>query len=527
MAISPRIELRTSQALVMTPQLQQAIRLLQMNNIELTSYIEGELEQNPLLERESPNDDSQDSPEERASSEDSPDAWENPAEALAPDAAGPDAPPDQPDLVTLAESDSGSAHQDAAPEADHQNTFDTDEPFGSGGEDGTGSDLVWQESVPGGGEMFGDMPEQAPVANEETLRAHLLMQLSVEISDPVDRHIGTHLIGSLDDAGYFAGETGSMALALGCPEARIEKVLEQLKQFDPAGVFADSLAECLALQLREKNRFDPAMEILIDNLELLGAHRFDELRALCSVDKEDFLEMVQEIKALNPKPASQFDHTIAETMIPDVMMRQNKSGEWLIELNSDALPRVLVNSQYYAIIRKKTHDKAEKEYITEQFNTANWLVKSLHQRAQTILKVATELVDQQAGFFQHGVEYLKPMTLRDVALAIEMHESTVSRVTSNKYIATPRGIFELKYFFTSALAYSEGEAKSSETVRFRIRDMIDDEPPDQILSDDAICDMLRADGIEIARRTVAKYRDAMHIPSSVRRRREKVSVLSN
>jgi RNA polymerase sigma-54 factor len=299
-----------------------------------------------------------------------------------------------------------------------------------------------------------------------------------------------------------------------------------VQDFDPPGVFARDLRECLGLQLRDRNRLDPAMQALLDNLPLLAARNAPALIRLCGVDAEDLAEMVAEIKALDPRPGHAFDPPLAQPVIPDIMMRADPQDGWIVELNADTLPRVLVNNRYYARISQAARSKAEREYLTDRLQAANWLVKSLHQRATTILKVASEIVEQQDGFFRHGVQALRPLILRDIADAIGMHESTVSRVTTNKYIATPRGLFELKYFFTSSIAASRGgEAHSAEAVRFRIRGLIDREPSGDTLSDEKLVELLQKDGVDIARRTVAKYREAMRIPSSVQRRREKMLVL--
>ena len=285
---------------------------------------------------------------------------------------------------------------------------------------------------------------------------------------------------------------------------------------------ARSLAECLANQLRDRNRFDPAMAALLDNLDLLAKRDLAGLKRLCGVDQEELTEMIVEIRALDPKPGESFLPAGDDAVRPDVLMRARPDGTWQIELNTDNLPRVLVNNAYLAQVSRRGASKEDRSYINQCQQSANWLVKALHQRATTILKVSTEIVRQQEGFFLYGVRYLKPLVLRDIAEAIEMHESTVSRVTSNKFIATPRGMFELKYFFTAAIASAEGEgAISAEAVRTLIKALIDAESPKKILSDDKLVEMLQGEGIDIARRTVAKYREAMRIPSSVQRRREK------
>jgi RNA polymerase sigma-54 factor len=313
-----------------------------------------------------------------------------------------------------------------------------------------------------------------------------------------------------------------MADKLGAPVAEVEKVLAELQTFDPPGVCARDLAECLAIQLRERDRLDPAMKTLTANLDLLAKRDFAQLRKLCNVDEEDFTDMVAELRRLNPKPGLVFGGGVVQPIVPDVFVRPAADGSWNVELNSDTLPRVLVNQVYYSRVSKGPISEKEKEFLTECMQTATWLTRSLDQRARTILKVATEIVRQQDAFLVQGVQHLRPLNLRIVADAIQMHESTVSRVTANKYMATPRGIYELKYFFSSSIASSEGgEAHSSEAVRDRIKRLIDEESADDILSDDTIVTKLKDQGIDIARRTVAKYREALRIPSSVQRRREK------
>jgi RNA polymerase sigma-54 factor len=361
------------------------------------------------------------------------------------------------------------------------------------------------------------------VSQRPSLRDHLNAQLSIDVVNPVDRLIGLHLIDMLDEAGYFIGDIEALANVLDCEVSRVEATLIKLQAFDPPGIFARSLSECLGLQLAEKNHLDPCMQKFLYNLDMVAKRNFSELAKVCETDIEDVLDMIEEIKTLDPKPALAFDHLITQPITPDVLMRSASGGGWIIELNTETLPKVLVNNHYYVQVSGQAQSKSEKNYISEQYNSANWLVKSLHQRATTILKVAQELVVQQNLFFTKGVEFLKPLVLRDIADAIEMHESTVSRVTSNKYIATPRGIYELKYFFTSAIAATGGGVHSAESVRHRIKVLIDEEEPKRILSDDKIVKILKEEGIEIARRTVAKYRESLKISSSVQRRRLKSS----
>jgi len=499
MALSPRLDLRQTQSLVMTPQLQQAIKLLQFSTIELSAFIEQELERNPLLEREEA-----DGP------------FDVTTEPVV-DAADPpllDSLPLEPPLVDEIPAAGGAGE---AMDVDVDNLFTNDSAVDAVGLDGQGS---WGS---GGRSDFEEDESSLDhlAAGEIGLYEHLVSQINVDLTDPGDRIIALHLIEMLDEAGYLIGDLGELATRLGCPLSRVERVLTRVQGFDPAGLFARSLRECLALQLVERNRLDPAMVALLDHLEWLGRRDLPGLMRVCGVDSEDLADMIAEIKALDPKPALRFDRTMSPVVIPDVLMRRAQDGGWLIELNPETLPRVLVNTRYYATISGSTRNKDDKSYLTERFQSANWLVKSLHQRATTILKVATELVHQQEGFFRHGISALRPLVLRDIAGAIAMHESTVSRVTSNKYIATPRGIYEMKYFFTQAINSADGgDAHSAESVRHRIKVLIDAEGRD-VLSDERIVEILKAESIDIARRTVAKYREAMNIASSVQRRREK------
>jgi RNA polymerase sigma-54 factor len=334
--------------------------------------------------------------------------------------------------------------------------------------------------------------------------------------------IGLALVEQLDEAGYIGGELSVIADRLGCTPSRVEATLCRLQQFDPPGIFARSLSECLALQLKDRNRLDPAMQKLLQHLDLLAQGERDRLMRLCGVDAADLSDMVAEIRALNPKPAEPFSSAPVMAVVPDILVRRTADGGWFVELNPDALPRVLVNESYVAKVRRSAADKAAKEFINNQVTAANWLVRALQQRATTVLKVAAEIVRQQDGFFRRGVQHLKPLTRREVAESISMHESTVSRVTTNKYIATPRGLYELRYFFGSAIADAEGGAgHSAEAVRTRIKALIEAESPTAVLSDDRIADMLRSEGMDIARRTVAKYRESLRISSSSQRRRAK------
>jgi len=502
MALAPRLDLRQAQSLVMTPQLQQAIKLLQLSNLELTAYVESELERNPLLER---------------------DEGTEVAAPPEPDVVAPR------DTAEFAASDNLPASGEAPLDYDGYRA----ETSGSTADDGTDLGLVeagmsaWEGGGGGAGGGRGDFDDDDRSLDErfgevQSLRDHLVAQAQIDISDAGDRLIALTLIDLLDDAGYLTADLDEVAAQLGTNRARVERVLVQLQRLDPPGVCARSLKECLALQLADRNRLDPAMQALLDHLPMLAARDMAGLLKVCGIDHEDLTDMIREIRALDPKPGLIFAGGTAEPVTPDILMRPLPDGSYFIELNPDTLPRVLINSRYYARVRKSALGRDAKDYLSEQLQSANWLVKALHQRATTVIKVASEIVRQQEAFFDKGVQHLRPLILRDIAEAIGMHESTVSRVTTNKFMTTPRGLFELKYFFTSAIQSSEGgAAHSAEAVRYMIKRLIDAEAPTDILSDDKIVEILLKDGIDIARRTVAKYRESMKISSSVQRRREK------
>jgi RNA polymerase sigma-54 factor len=487
MVLTPKLELRQGQQLVMTPQLQQAIRLLQLSNLELGVFVENELERNPLLERD---------------------------EALREGAQG-----DDKQRQKSAAGDEGKAG--ARNESPSRGRGDGAGLNGEMGDRGGWASL--RPSTRNGDGSSDDPNLEEFVAASRSLADHLTEQLHLMVPDPAERLIGAHLIHMVDESGYLLGSLDDAAARLGAPHLLVANVLTTLQGFDPPGVFARDLAECLALQLKDANRYDPQIARLLDNLALLGSHNLGALRRAVGVDNDELVEMVAEIKTLNPKPGLKFGSIQIQPILPDVLVRPSPDGSWLVELNSETLPRVLVNRSYYANVAKTARSERDKGYLLDCLQSANWLVKSLDQRARTILRVAEEIVRQQDGFLEHGVEHLKPLNLRTVADAINMHESTVSRVTSNKYMSTPRGIFELKYFFTSAIsaANGTGESHSSESVRYRIRQLIEAETPQSVLSDDKLVEYLKRDGIDIARRTVAKYREALRIPSSVQRRRAK------
>ncbi len=524
MALSQRLEFRQSQSLVMTPQLMQAIKLLQLSNLDLAQFVEEELERNPLLERGSEANEppvaGEPVPEPADYGEDTGSAE---VEFSGADNAGDGFEPMPEDWMSGSLGSRTEIEQTLDTGLD--NVF-TEEPAEAAARNAQDAAPTAYTEWGGGASSDEDYNLEAFVAAETTLSDHLAEQLAVAFAAPAQRMIGKYLIDLVDDAGYLPADLGGAAERLGITPSEVENVLAVMQKFDPPGVFARSLSECLAIQLRELDRFDPAMQALVEHLDLLAKRDFAGLRKLCGVDDDDILDMIAEIRRLDPKPGLRFGTTRAQTVVPDVYVRPGPDGGWHVELNSDTLPRVLVNQVYYSQLSKTIRKSEEKSYFSDCLQNATWLVRALDQRARTILKVATEIVRQQDGFFTHGVAHLRPLNLKAVADAIQMHESTVSRVTANKYMATNRGTFELKYFFTASIASADGgEAHSAEAVRHHIKRLIDAEDPSAILSDDTIVERLREAGIEIARRTVAKYREAMRIPSSVQRRRDKHSTL--
>jgi len=478
MGLGPSLSIRQSQQLVLTPQLRQAIQLLQLSNLELDAFLAEELSKNPLLESRS----------------DEPD--EQPAGDFASDEGDSDEAPEDPgadDLIMGQADDDRPLDVDWTSEALETDSY---------------SDVV----TSGGGEEAFDFDriEYAP----GSLAEHLLDQLHGQAGDAGD--LARIIAETLDDTGYLTVDLEQIAELSGAPLPLVKEALALVQGLDPAGVGARSLAECLALQAKAADRYDPAMARLIDNLDLLSKGRMNDLKRICGVDDEDLADMIRELRAYDPKPGCQFSAQAAQDVTPDVFVRQTRAG-FAVELNQATLPRLLVNRRYYQELKSGPQDKASRAWLSECLQNASWLVKALDQRARTIVKVVSEIVKRQQGFFERGVSAMKPMTLREVAEAIGMHESTVSRVTSNKYLLCDRGLYELKYFFGSGVASAEGEGAAAEAVKAAIREIIDNEA--DVLSDDAIAALLKQRGFDCARRTVVKYREAMGIGSSIQRRR--------
>lgn len=516
MAIGPRLEFRQAQSLVMTPQLQQAIKLLQLTSVDLNAYVDQELEKNPLLDRE--RDDGLG--DTGALSGDDVQTRDAPGSEIESADAGTDQTSN--DTADALVNDTAVAERAADTDADYENVWDGDRSLDSSGLGGTSP---WGNG--GGGFDSDGASWEETTADTPTLREHLEGQFTLECRDPVDRIIGLRLIDLVDRDGYIRAELEELAIELGADLKDLERVLTTLQTLEPVGICARNLAECFSLQLIDRKRYDPAMQAMVENLQVLADRDFARLREICGVDGEDLTDMISEIKLLDPKPGSSFEAPPVEVVAPDVLMRRGQDGDWVVELNAETMPKVLVDSGFCESLRAKARGKDDREFLTENLASASWLVKALQQRAQTILKASAEIVRRQDAFFRVGVVGLRPMTLKDVAETIEMHESTISRVVNGKYMATPRGVVELKSFFTAAIpGVGDGDTISAEAVRYKIRIMIDSELSDAILSDDQIVTILKSDGINIARRTVAKYRDSLHIPSSVQRRRQKLALAS-
>lgn len=506
MAVAPRLDLRQTQSLVMTPQLQQAIRLLALSNLEIEAYVAEEIEKNPLLEVAK-----EDGPARHADNGGGPED---------DDRMQPSGESSSLDMMN----DGGDGASSDLLDADYtQEKFHHDCVSDMPVQSPASAPVTDMIAGPG---LGGDWGEDGPdfdsfAAPEDSLAEHIEAQLGMTLSGRA-LFIARALVDMIEPTGYLMIDLSETARHLGIAREEVVRAVEAIQACDPVGVGARDLAECLALQAREADRYDPAMATLIGNLDLLARGDFKKLKRLCRVDDEDLRDMIAELRAYDPKPGLAFDRSAATAVIPDIYVTRKGEG-WSIELNGASLPRVLINRAYHAeLSAASVGSKTSKSWLGECLASANWLVKALDQRQRTIVRVATEIVRRQEDFFQHGVSRLKPLTLREVAEAIEMHESTVSRVTSNKYLYCDRGLFELKYFFSSGIQSSDGNGSiSAEAVKAALKKLIEDENPAKILSDAKLVDLLNAQGFDLARRTVVKYREAMGIGSSVQRRRQK------
>ena len=480
MALGPRLDLRQTQSLVMTPQLQQAIKLLALSNLEIESFVSEALESNPLLEigelKHEKGDDTAEAP--------------------------------------------SSAEHESTPDFDGDSALDIAN-YAQDTEAAPGDRGDWAQTASAGPADDTVLDIENRAGNGITLAQHLSDQIGALAYSPSEAMIANRIIHELDEAGYLHMKVSEIANSLGASDDEVEDALELVQSLDPTGVGARNLAECLMLQAKEADRYDPCMAHLIDNLDLLANGEVARLKRLCNVDDEDFADMLAELRSYDPKPGCRYGSDSEAAIVPDVLVSPGKDGGWEIRLNEASLPRLVVNREYYVELEAGARDKASRAWLNEQLGEADWLIRALDQRQKTILKTASEIVTLQEGFFREGVSAMRPLTLREVAEKIDMHESTVSRVTSNKYLSCPRGTFEMKYFFSSGVAAADGEGASSEAIKARIKALCDAEDPKKVLSDQKLADMLNEEGFDLARRTVAKYREAIGIGSSAERRRQK------
>ncbi|MEZ5825372.1 MAG: RNA polymerase factor sigma-54 [Geminicoccaceae bacterium] len=481
MALSLRLDVKQTQSLVLTPQLQQAIRLLQLSTQELSGEIQRELLENPFLSAVDAGERSLDPPRSKTERE----SGLTGEPALAPKAEGA-AEPGEWDAPPM------------SPAADHRLSVNRN-----------------------GATAFDDLSDPMErLTRKADLRTHVREQLGAVRADRSDLAAAHVLIDWLEDDGYLREADAELAERLAVDAEMVARARAILQQCDPCGLAARDLRECLALQLRERDRFDPAMEKLLDRLPVLAQADWNALERACGVDREDLEEMVAEIKALDPRPGLSFASADVDAVIPDLVVQKSNDGRWRIELNSAAQPRIAVDGDYYATIGDSPLDGAARTFVAEKFQSANWLVRALEQRSRTILKVGKCIFNYQQEFLERGPSALRPLVLREVAEKTGLHESTISRATTEKYVQTPHGTLSLKYFFSTAIHSTDGGSDhSAEAIREKIRQLIRKEKSDAILSDDQIVEILREDGVAIARRTVAKYREALGIPSSVHRRR--------
>ncbi|WP_297322673.1 RNA polymerase factor sigma-54 [uncultured Bartonella sp.] len=499
MALSPSLGLHPSQSLVMTPQLMQSIKLLQMTSIELEKFIDDALENNPLLERKTV-DDTDEGKNIAASNNDVSD------EMVSLNTFELSSSQDVIDRETASNMFNGGDETNFSPTktVDAGFTKDRSSDFSN----------VSAKTIP-----LDEFDIVENIAGKMSLNDYVAEQIAFEFKTQIEHDIAVYLSYELDEAGYFTGSIAKAAEDFSVGEETVLSVLKRLQQFDPPGLFATSLCECLSLQLERQNRLDPAIKVVLDNLPLLAKRDFSALAKLSSLDENEVADILLEIRNLDPKPGMAYCRTIATPVIPDVIVSELGNGEFFVELNPAILPKLVIHRDY-AI--KIVNNSIENNFISRCLREANWLIRALDQREKTLVSVSAEIVRHQQEFLRRGIAFLKPLTLLMIADAVGMHESTISRVTANKYVATPRGIFEMRSFFSAALQSSEGdEHYAADAVRYRIRELIDGENVDQIVSDDMLVQLLRKENINIARRTVAKYREQLNIASSVLRRREK------
>ncbi|TAE80139.1 MAG: RNA polymerase sigma-54 factor [Alphaproteobacteria bacterium] len=473
--VEAALELRIGQGLTMTPQLRQSIQLLQLSTIDLNRAIDEEMEKNPLLTRE-----------DEGFSDDPARTLESPSSDL-------------PDPTTAL--DMEGEHLWGAEADDHAES--------------------WRD--PASGHDLSSYDGQDHLVATRSLHEALMEQLRMSDLHGWELKAVEWMVDMLDAAGYLPHDSEARAALFGIDPTLHDKLVSYLQQCEPTGIAARSLKECLTLQLIERNLYSLPMRALLDHLDLVAQRSMKALCKVCGVELPELGQLIQLLKSCNPKPASGYDtSSITDCVVPELMVRAMKNGGWSVELNQEVLPKIALNTQYSNHLRAQIRDRSELKAINEHMMHANWLVKAIHQRNHTLLNVALAIIELQHDFFAYGIKYLKPMTLKDIATKISCHESTVSRITTQKYLMCDRGTFELKYFFNAHVHNSNGgEDYSNRSVMHLISTIIDAESHQKILSDDAITDMLNKRGIDVARRTVVKYRQQLGIPSSIERRKNK------
>jgi RNA polymerase sigma-54 factor len=482
MQLSQSLKIKQKQSLVMTPQLQQAIKLLQLNNLELAQHLQEQVDENPFLELVKEEEKARHQPESHASEKEKTEVSDfdssKPAAALA---------------------------DDPTENSDYENRFDQS----------TLEAHVARQDV---SSFDGDYDALAGVSSSESVYQCLFRQLNLTIDNPKQRLIAGHFINSLLPSGWLGNPVEEIAISSGCSEEEAEEVLEKLQTFEPTGLFARDLADCLRLQLIENGDFTEAFAILLDNLELLGRGEVKKVAKLITSSEAEVIRMLGVIRTLNPKPGESLGIEYLEPPGPDVIVRKN-AGSWVVDLNRSNLPSIEINERYVELIERRKNDTKAQDFAADSLNNARWLKRAVEQRNSTTLKISAEIIRQQTDFLDKGLDHLKPLSLRDIAEAVGMHESTVSRVTTGLLIATPRGSMPLKSFFSVNIASTrDSGSASAASVRNMVKRLISEEISGKPLSDEAICKAISKEGVTIARRTVAKYREMMNIPPSSQRR---------
>lgn len=498
--MKPSLVLKMGQQLTMTPQLQQAIRLLQLSTLDLQQEIQEALESNPMLERQEEGEDYDNSDPMADGAESAPNGTSSNSQDSFQESTTPNA--DSLDEDQWAERIPNELPVDTAWEDIYQTSA---------------------SSLPSNDDDEWDFTSRTSAG--ESLQSHLLWQLNLAPMSDIDRLVALSIIDGINNDGYLEESLddilASLDPELGVEMDEVEVVLRRVQQLEPAGVGARNLRECLLLQLRQMPSktylLTEALKLVSDHLDLLGSRDYSQLMRRMKLKEDELRETIELIQSLHPRPGSQIESGEAEYVVPDVIVRKHNE-RWLVELNQEAVPRLRVNSQYAGLVRR-ADSSADNTFMRNQLQEARWFIKSLQSRNETLMKVATQIVEHQRGFLEYGEEAMKPLVLHDIADAVGMHESTISRVTTQKFMHTPRGIFELKYFFSSHVSTSEGGECSSTAIRAIIKKLVAAESPKKPLSDSKIAGLLEAQGIQVARRTVAKYRESLGIaPSSERKR---------